>query len=357
MTTEHAPWLFWLVIAILLGGFIYLISPILLPFIVGLGVAYLLDPLADRLEAWGLSRTKATIVISGLFFAVITLVLVALVPMLLEQFMGLMAELPRYFQMLRGAIEPYIQHWSQELQLDGQGDQYKELAAGLASSSKEFVSGMLAGLLKSGLALVNFAALLVITPLVSFYLLRDWDKMVADVDDLLPRHYAPVIREQLGKIDETLAAFLRGQLNVMLVLGAFYAVALSIAGLNYALIIALVAGALVIIPYVGTIVSGALAVGVAYVQFDDLERTGIVLAIFVAGQMLEGYVLTPKLVGNSVGLNPLWIIFGMMAGGALMGFVGMLIAVPVTAVCGVLLRFAVSRYRESGLYQEGNGSA
>lgn len=348
-TLSHA--LFWLIIALLLGWFISLISPILLPFIAGIAIAYLLDPLADRLEARGLSRTSATCVISASFFVMLILLLIGLVPLLVEQAAALIASIPRYVEHLRTLIEPYLRQWSTSLGDGADGSQLKELTGGLAGQIKGIVGDVLSGLLNSSLALFNFLTLIVITPVVSFYLLRDWDGIVAELDSLLPRRYAPVIREQCQRIDQTLSAFLRGQLNVMLALAAFYAIALSLCGLDYALVIALLAGALVIVPYVGTMLSGALAVGLAYVQFDEPERVGAVLGVFVAGQVLEGYVLTPRLVGRSVGLNPLWIIFGMMAGGAMLGFVGILIAVPVTAVAGVLLRFGAARYRESSMYK------
>jgi predicted PurR-regulated permease PerM len=192
--------------------------------------------------------------------------------------------------------------------------------------------------------------LLVITPIVSFFLLRDWDRITAKIDGYLPKRYAPTIREQLKRIDQTLAGYIRGQVHVMLVLGVFYAVGLSIIGLDFAILVGMAGGILVILPYLGVVIAGALSVGIAYVQFHDWQPVAMVAGFFVIGQMIEGYVLTPKLVGDRVGLHPLWLIFGMLAGAALFGFVGVLLAIPVSAVLGVLVRFALQQYLESDYY-------
>jgi predicted PurR-regulated permease PerM len=351
-THQHQR-LLWLLVITLFIGFMYLISPILLPFVTGMAIAYILDPLADRLVARGISRTTATLVTSGTFFLCILMVLIGPLPMLVNQVISLAGELPHYLSTLRDSAEPYMAQLSSQLASD-ENTAFQNLSSGLSENLKGVISGVLAGLLQSGMAILNFLALLVITPLVTFYLLRDWDVIMEQLDALLPRRYAPVIREQLATIDRTLAAFVRGQTNVILVLIVFYAVALSLAGLKYALIVAVLSGVLIIIPYIGTFVSGVLAVGIAWFQTDSSgTQVAAVAVIFVVGQIMEGYILTPRLVGRSVGLNPLWIIFGMLAGGTIMGFVGMLLAVPLTAVCGVLIRFAVSRYRHSAMYHDG----
>ena len=349
MTIRTAPVLFWFLILFILGYFLYMVSDIFLPFVVGMGLAYILDPLADRLEAKGMSRSLATITISGAFFAVATIAVVFSAPLLLEQINNFITELPAYISLARDTIEPYLNRMTSKLDIN-QGQDFKSLTSSFGDSAKAIATSVLNGIMQSGIALANFASLLVITPVVSFYFLRDWDRIIKEIDELLPRQYAETIREQCNSIDVTLSSFMRGTLNVMLVLSAFYAVTLTIAGLKYSLLIAMLAGVMIIIPFIGTTISGILAVGLAYLQFNELSSVGIVAGIFVAGQMLEGYYLTPKLVGDSVGLNPVWIIFGMLAGGAIMGFVGILIAVPVTAVCGVLLRFAVEQYRESDFY-------
>ncbi len=347
---------FWVSVALLLGGFIYLISPILLPFLMGIGIAYMLDPLADKLELRGCSRTLATTIVSGSFFIILILAVVALIPLLINQISELLRDLPTYMDTLRQMIEPYVSRISEELSIKPDAIQKKEalgkLVSNIGGNTKSLLTNIISAIFASGMAVINFISVLVLTPVVSFYLLRDWDKLVHEVDDLLPRRYEPVIKEQLLNIDTTISAFLRGQLNVILILATFYAIALSMVGLSYSILIGLLAGILVIIPYIGAMIGGALSVGIAYFQFDSLTPVAIVGGIFIAGQMAEGYVLTPKLVGGSVGLNPLWIIFGMMAGGTIMGFVGILLAVPLTAICGVLIRFAVSQYRSSAVYHD-----
>ena len=353
MTIRTAPLFFWVIIICAFGYFLNMVSAILLPFVVGMGLAYILDPLADRLEEKGMSRTMATVTISTVFFIFTATALIVAVPILLEQISNLISELPAYITLARDAVEPYVKRVTTRLNIN-QDEQIKNIAVSLGDNVKSIISGLLLGIMQSGMALANFVSLLVITPVVSFYLLRDWDKIIEEMNHLLPRHHADTIREQCQKIDVTLSSFMRGTLNVMLVLATFYAIALTLAGLKYSLLIAIFAGIMIIIPYIGTVVSGLLAVGIAYIQFGTISGAGIIGAIFIAGQMLEGYVLTPKLVGESVGLNPAWIIFGMLAGGAMMGFVGILIAVPVTAVCGVLLRFAVEQYCQSDYYSGGD---
>jgi predicted PurR-regulated permease PerM len=351
MTFRLHPAIFW---AVIIAAFIWLLtllSPILLPFVVGMGVAYLLDPMADNLERRGMSRTVATTVISVGFFLLITIALLAFIPHMVTQFVELAQALPDYINRIRASLTPYLTQLSTQLQVENGADALQELSGSFGSQIQGMITGIFSGVLKSGMAFLNAAALLMITPLVSFYLLRDWDIIMRDMDDLLPRRYAPVIREQLAEIDRTLAAFLRGQINVIGVLVVYYGITLSLTGLNYALVVALLAGVLIIIPYIGTLMTAALGIGIAYMQFGMSGGLAAVAGVFMVGQLLESYILTPKLIGNSVGLNPLWIIFGMLAGGTLMGFVGMLIAVPLTAVLGVLIRFAISQYRHSAMYR------
>ncbi|MGE0755235.1 MAG: AI-2E family transporter, partial [Alphaproteobacteria bacterium] len=195
------------------------------------------------------------------------------------------------------------------------------------------------------------ASLFLITPIVAFYLLRDWDRLVDHIDNLLPRKHAATIREQMRIIDRTLAGFLRGQFNVCLILGTYYAIGLTLVGLKFGLLIGLATGFLTIFPYVGLMLGMGIGLSVALFQFGDFMPVAMTLAVFVTGQIIEGYFITPKLVGDKVGLHPVWIIFGMLAGAALFGFVGILLAIPVTAVMGVLIRFAISRYKLSNYYQ------
>lgn len=339
---------FWIFAGIGLLVFFYLVKAILLPFVVGLGVAYFLDPAADKLEKWGASRTLATALITCGFFLLIAGVISTLTPVLYQQFSGFIQELPGYVHAVQQTYQPKVEAWLSALGQKGLAPE--DSLGGISADLAKLSSGLLSGLLKSWASIFSLASLVVLTPVVTFYLLRDWDRLVARVDELLPRDHAEVIRQQAREIDRTLASFVRGQLNVCSALALYYAIFLSLAGLKFSVLIGVAAGLLVIIPYVGTVVSAALSLGIAYMQFESLHDVAIVGAIFVTGQMLEGYFLTPKLVGGRVGLHPVWVIFGMLAGGTLFGFVGVLLAVPVSAVVGVLVRFAIERYMESEAY-------
>jgi predicted PurR-regulated permease PerM len=212
---------------------------------------------------------------------------------------------------------------------------------------------LLQNIWSSGLAVVNILSLIFVTPVVTFYILRDWDRLIAKANGLLPPAYAFTIRQQAKEIDRTLSGYIRGQTHVCLLLGIFYSIGLSLAGLEFGLFIGMATGILSFIPYVGMLFGFLTGMLMAYFQFDgSLIHLGLIASIFIIGQVLEGNVVAPKLVGDRVGLHPIWLIFGMLTGAALFGFTGILLAVPVTSVIGVLVRFAVSRYLESDLYQE-----
>lgn len=352
--TLSRKWIFWLIATALFFVFLYAIKAILLPFIVGILIAYFLDPAADRLEKWGASRLMATLIIVAGFFGIVSLLLILLIPVVIQQLEGLIATIPHYIEQYREMLESRFAAFLSQFDstdFDSARTAVSNSTSGVAAALGKITREVL----NSGFALVNLASLIVITPIVSFYLLRDWDRIVEQVDDLLPRAHTDTIREQMHLIDTTISGFVRGVINVMLVLGTFYAIGLSLVGLNFAILIGLLGGFMVIIPYLGTIISGGAAVGMAYLQFDSWEPVAVTLGIFTAGQMLEGYVLTPKLVGDKIGLHPLWLIFGMLAGAALFGFVGILIAIPVTAIIGVLARFAIQQYKLSDYYQPSKG--
>ncbi len=346
--TARRQLMFWLAGMAVFGLLLFLLRDILLPFVAGMAVAYLFDPIADRLEDWGLSRTMATVVIIALFMIVTLGALFLLLPILYHQALDLMSRAPA----IAGAVRDYVLSLFETLA----PDQIERASEALAGFTDDIVGWALSfgeGLWRSGLALVNLIAMLFITPIVTFYLLRDWDHMTARMDALLPRKHAAVIREQLRKINDTLAGFVRGQGLVCLTLALLYAVGLSLAGLDFGLIVGLSAGALSFIPYVGAIAGFVVGVTLAFLQFDDLIRVGAVALVFAVGQVLEGNFLSPKLVGERVGLHPVWVIFGAFAGATLFGFVGILLAVPATAVIGVLVRFAIERYEDSILYHGG----
>ncbi len=342
-------WRWWLLLTILFFGFLFLIKSILLPFVVGILTAYFLDPAADKLEKWGASRALATAIITLCFFVSVALVFILIVPLVVDQLSGLLLALPAYAAEWQATYAPQIQAIISHIGPE-QFDAFKSAITNFSGTALSVVGKFLAEILQSGMAIVNLLSLIFITPVVSFYLLKDWDRIVAKVDALLPRQHADTIREQIAEIDRTLAGFIRGQTNVCLFLAAFYAIGLSLTGLKFGLVIGILTGFMAIIPFAGIIFGFVLGVSVALFQFDDMTSVAAVVAVFLLGQFIEGNFVTPKLVGDKVRLHPVWIIFGMLAGAALFGLVGVFLAVPVSAVIGVLVRFAVKQYLTSELY-------
>ncbi|MBB3446447.1 AI-2E family transporter [Sinorhizobium sp. B11] len=346
--------IFWVAVLLIFIAFLYIFSSILLPFIAGMSIAYFLDPVADRLERLGLSRLMATIVILVAFVIVFALALVILIPVLINQFNDFAQRVPGYISQLQQFIANY-----QDSVLPGwirsQLGTIKDNLSGILSEGMGFLTGLFAQIWNSGKAIVDVISLLVVTPVVAFYILLDWDRMVAKVDQWVPRDYVSDVRQIATEVDQAIAGFIRGQGSLCLILGIYYALGLSIVGLNFGLLIGLFAGMISFIPYVGSLVGLVIAIGVAIVQFwPDYIWIIAVLAVFFSGQFLEGNILQPKLVGSSVGLHPVWLMFALFAFGALFGFVGLLVAVPAAAAVGVLVRFALSRYLQSDLYYGGS---
>ncbi|WP_321341024.1 AI-2E family transporter [Breoghania sp.] len=341
---------FWLIALAALILFLWVFSPILLPFVAGMALAYLLDPVADRLEAIGMNRMWATLTILVLFVLVFALVLVLLLPVLGNQLASLIEAMPDYVSQLHGLI---TEHFGERLrQISGLGSsELKSSLGNLMSQGAGWLANLLKSIWSGGQALLSIIALFVVTPVVAFYLLLDWDHMVAKIDGWLPREHRYLIHRLGGEINTAVAGFVRGQVSVCLILGTFYAVGLAVLGLKFGLLIGLGAGLVSFIPYVGATTGLVLSMGVALVQFwPDWRMIAAVLVVFVVGQFLEGNVLQPKLVGNRVGLHPVWLMFALFAFGYLFGFVGMLVAVPVSAAIGVLARFALEQYLTSPLY-------
>ncbi len=337
---------YWGIAAAVFFGALWGLGNVILPFIVGGAIAYFLDPVADRLERMGMSRTSATSVISVVALLIFVLLALLIVPMLVRQLVGLVNAAPTIFGELQGFLTakfPSIMDQESVLRdtLNAVGKTIQSRGAELAQ-----------GLLTSALSVINAVVFIVVVPVVAFYLLLDWDNMVARIDGLLPRDHRETVRALSRDIDRVLAGFVRGQVSVCLILGTFYSVALMVAGLDFGLIVGAIAGLITFIPYVGALIGGALAIGLALFQFwGDWLSIGVVAAIFAAGQFLEGNVITPRLVGKSVGLHPVWLLFALSAFGTVFGFVGMLVAVPVAAAIGVLARFGVSQYLGSRLYR------
>lgn len=343
---------FWLAGGAAFLVLLWLLRDMLLPFAAGLAVAYFFDPVVDRVQRWGASRAIATTFVVGMFTVVAAAALLAIAPLIVEQATAFAGKLPEYTARLIARLQPLIEPLQERFGVDaGSIADVEKAVAARAGEILQFLGRVLGGLLTQGFALVSVLALLFLTPVVAFYLLRDWDLIIAKVDAWLPVAHAPVLRELAGKADAAIAGYVRGQAMVCLCLAIFYSVGLMVVGLDFGLVIGLIAGAISFIPFVGTWVGGFMAIGMALAQFPpDWVGVGKVVAVFAIGQVLEGNVLAPKLVGDSVGLHPVWIMFALLAGGSLFGFVGVLVAVPVAAVLGVLVRFFLGQYLASTYY-------
>lgn len=342
---------FWvLTLAVIVVGLVVL-RDVLLPFVAGIVLAYLLDPLADRLQRMGLSRLIATILILIVFVLLFTIVLVLLAPIIVNQLVAFIGKLPSYVEQLQVLLREQGAPLLERLGADSLASEAQKSLGEIVKEGAGWAGKVLTSLWSGGQAVVSVFALLVITPVVTFYLLVDWDDMVAKVDSWLPRNHRAVIRELAGEMDGAIAGFIRGQAIVCLLLGTFYAIGLSFLGVNFGALIGLISGFLSFIPYVGSLTGLVLSVGVALVQFwpDWVIPLGA-LAVFLAGQFLEGNVLQPKFVGDAVGLHPVWLMFALLAFGSLFGFVGLLVAVPLAAIVGVMARFAIRQYLASPLY-------
>ena len=351
MTRERQA-LFWIIGFAVFALMLHSLSSILLPFVAGMGIAYFLDPVADWLEERKFSRIVATTLILMAFFLIAAVLMIMLFPLLKRQVVDLFQMIPNIVETLRMEALPWLEGVVAEMPPETMDD-IRRAVKGFAGNAAKWVTQVAANIWSGGVAFFNLLSLLVITPLVAFYLLRDWDLITDKIDSWLPRRAQPKIREQAGSIDETLAAFVRGQSSVCLVLALFYGISLTLVGLKSGLLVGFGAGFISFIPYVGATIGLAIGVGIAMFQFSEWVPIVIVAVIFLVGQTLESYVLTPRLVGDRVGLHPVWIIFSLLAGGALFGFTGVLLAVPTAAVIGVLARFAITQYLTSPLYDDG----
>jgi len=341
---------FWLIGFALFLLALYLLRGILLPFVAGMAVAYMLDPICDWLETHGCSRNWATVIVSIGFAAVIIVALLVVVPLLERQLLDFAGRLPGYVNAAADRLLPQIQIIAERLGIGSLADLRTSVSAQIGGIVS-WIGAALIRIVSSGVAFANLLSLLFITPVVAFYLLRDWDHFVRRIDDLLPREHRETIHAQLRQVDRNLAGFARGQASVCLVLAIYYALGLTLVGLEFGLVVGLGIGLISFIPYVGSITGLIVSLGIALAQFPTWGPVGLVLGVFVVGQILEGYVLTPRLVGNRVGLHPVWVIFALLAGGTLFGFVGLLLAVPMAAVIGVLTRFGVQQYLASRYFR------
>lgn len=349
MTLQRHIW-FWGIGTLVFFALLWLLKGVLLPFVIGLAVAYFLDPVTRWLVKKGFSRTVSASIVLLSFVAVFVLIGVLTFPILQSQFIAFANVLPGYVEKLHEMALPWIERVQTQLSVTPTEDLSKQ-ASSVAATAFGWATGAIRKIWDSGMALFDLVSILFIAPVVSFYMLRDWPVMVHKVDSWLPRRNAKTIRRLVHQMDDALSGFVRGQALVCVALGAIYAVALTIAGLNFGLFIGFTAGLLSFIPYVGSLIGLASGLIVAWFQFDgELSRIALIAGIFAVGQFVEGNFLTPRLVGEKVGLHALWILFALMAGGALLGFTGVMIAVPVAAVTGVLVRFALQEYLQSSYY-------
>jgi predicted PurR-regulated permease PerM len=340
---------FWLAILIVFVLLLWLLSEILLPFVAGAAIAYLLTPLTDRLERLGVNRLAAALLIITLVVMAIVLLILLVAPILGGQLASFIENIPGYVTKLQSLLSDPSRPWVQKVL--GAGFNADKSLGDLVTQGVGWLTTFLKSLWSGGRALVSLFSLVVVTPVVAFYLIYDWHRMIRSADSWIPVHQRETVRKLARDIDAAIAGFVRGQTAVCLILGSFYAVALTLTGLNFGLLIGLISGVITFIPYVGSMTGLILALGVAVAQFwPHYSSILMVLAIFLVGQFVEGNMLAPKLVGKSVGLHPLWLIFALLAFGYLFGFVGLLVAVPLAATIGVLVRFALQRYRESSLY-------
>lgn len=354
MTTgQRQQLVFWLGALVVFFVLVELLSSMLLPFVAGSSIAYFLDPAVRRLERWRVPRTLGTVLVLLIFVMAVLLVLALLVPLLQLQTAELVRRVPNLVAEARAKFEQLMQLAQQQLAPDDIARLRDMLSSGV-SELASWLARLLQGLLTSGLALANLLSLIFVTPIVSFFLLRDWDRIVARVDSWLPRDHLETIREQARLVDATLAGFMRGQLLVCLGVGVYYAAALSLIHLEFGLIIGILAGILTFIPYVGFATGFVMALGLALLQFSTLQGLLWVVGVFALGQVLESNILAPKLVGERVHLHPVWVIFALLAFGTMFGFLGVLLALPAAAVIGVLVRFALGRYLASPLYDPAN---
>jgi predicted PurR-regulated permease PerM len=345
---ERQIW-FWLVAFLVMVLALWLLSDILLPFIVGLVIAYLLTPLADRLERLGVNRMIASLLLVAIVVLAFVWLILMVAPLVGSQLASFIDNVPGYITRLQTLITDPSRPWLQDL--FGNSLSADKSMSDLVSQGIGWVTSFLRSLWSGGRALVSLFSLVVIAPVVGFYFVYDWHRMVARVDGWIPVHHRATVRQLAREVDAAISGFIRGQTAVCLVLGSFYAIALTLTGLNFGLLIGLVSGLITFIPYVGSTTGLVLSLGVAIAQFwPEWTSIATVVAVFMFGQFVEGNILSPKLVGDSVGLHPVWLIFALLAFGYLFGFVGLLVAVPLAATIGVLARFALKRYLASSLY-------
>jgi predicted PurR-regulated permease PerM len=341
---------FWLLMIAVILGFLYLVRGVLLPFVMAMGVAYFFDPLVRRLQRNGLPRWLSGMIVLLTFIVIFVGAAFLVVPVLEQQVDQLINAAPGLIQSIKTVFLPQIGAYAAKFGFADQ-QQLSTLTENSLGKLTAVIGGVTAGVLHGGLALLDLLSLLLVTPVVAFYMLRDWDRVISDIDACLPRHHKAQLEQLFHQIDRTLSGFIRGQALVCLIQATYYAVALSIAGLDFSALVGIATGILTFIPYLGATIGLITGIIIAIAQWHDSVHVAIIVAVFAFGQIMEANLITPKLVGDRIDLHPAWVIFAVLAGGAMFGFIGILIAVPVAAVIGVLIRFGVGLYLNSRLYK------
>lgn len=348
----HHSW--WgIVFLVVLAGLVFLLDAVLMPFVAGMILAYLADPLVDRFERWGMRRVLAVTSVFLVMTLVLVLSLLIIVPLIIQQAKQFGESLPAIFEWAKNVLAPKLEEWA-GYDLQTEMNNIQQILTENWRDAGGYIAQALGQIGRSGMALVTWVTFLALVPVVTFYLLLDWAVLMQRLDDLVPRRFLADTRRLAARCDEVLSAFLRGQLLVMLCLGVLYALGLSLLGLKFGLLIGFLAGLASIVPFLGFIVGIIIALIVAFFQMGTLLALLGVIIVFSIGQAVESVFLQPKLLGNKIGLHPVAVIFAVLVGGHLFGFIGVLLALPVAAVIMVLLREAHDRYKNSGLYEEGS---
>lgn len=343
---------FWIATAAVLIALLWWLRGILLPFVLCMAIAYVLDPIANRMARIGVPRWVATLLTLASFFGLFVVLAILVVPLVENQIVQLVSQLPHYADLVRHKVLPAATKFIRRLSGTTDAEDVRKAASSYAGNLSTWAGDVLSQVWSSGLAIANVIYVILLTPLVAFYFLRDWGHIVARVDSWLPRRQADTLRDLAREIDAILAGFVRGQATVCFMLAVYYSVALSLAGLDYGIIIGIAAGLLTFIPYLGAIVGLIASVVVALGQFDDYTRVAIVAGVYAFGHLVEANFITPNLVGDRVKLHPVWVLFALLAGGALFGFTGVLLAMPVAAVIGVVVRFGLAQYLASSFFDD-----
>jgi predicted PurR-regulated permease PerM len=347
--TKNRPIWLWVGLGAIVVGSLYYLQSILMPFLTGLLVAYAMNPAVRRFETWGISRNLGTFFMIFSFFLLIGLLLFIAIPFIQTELLRLAFHVPQYGQRMMTALKPLLDEASVYVKPQDI-ERLRELASTYLGDVITWGIKLLAGILTSGLALANLISLIVITPIVAFYLLRDWNKIIQTLDHWLPRSYEPTLRRLFKEMNASIGGFAKGQALVCLMVGLYYSIALTLANLDFSVVVGMVIGVVAFIPYVGALFGFMLSMGIAFAQFTEWTSIGIVAGIFVVGQTFEAYLLIPYFVGDRIGLHPVWVLFALLAGGVLYGFIGILFALPIAAAIGVLVRHGLALYLKSPYY-------